>query len=151
MSEFKSSNPDPKLMREVLWEAAQENKDAFEYMGFWIRSAQLIDDLFDEIEYWKSENTYELAQLLLVDMPSNSFFHAHKLTLLPLHVTVLNAWRDSNDWKDSGDAPRKLHALVMCEQISDIMILVAYLIGGYKHMRKVSLKVRELFLKEEIV
>ena len=151
MSGFKSSNPDPKLMQDVLWEAAQKNKDAFEYMGIWIQAARLIDDLFDEIECWKSENTYELAQLLLVDLPSNSFFHMHKLALLPLHVTVLNAWRDSNDWKNSGDAPRKLHALVMCEQISEIMILVAYLIGGHKHMRNVSLKVRELFLKEETI
>tara|TARA_R110002020_G_scaffold465498_1_gene686938 strand:+ start:359 stop:814 length:456 start_codon:yes stop_codon:yes gene_type:complete len=151
MSEFKSSNPDPKLMQQILWETAGENKDAFAYIGYWIKACQLIDDLFDEIEDWKNENTYELAQLLLVDMPSNLFFHTHKLALLPLHVTVLNAWRDSNDWKESGDKPRKLHALVMCEQVSDIIILVAYLSGGYEHMRKVSIKVRELFLKEEIV
>ena len=117
MSDFKSSNPDPKLMQQVLWAAAGENKDAYAYMGFWIKACQLIDDLFDEIEDWKNENTYELAQLLLVDMPGNLFFHTHKLALLPLHI----------------------------------MILVAYLSGGYEHMRKVSIKVRELFLKEEIV
>jgi len=73
MSEFKSSNPDPKLMQQVLWEATQENKDAFAYIGYWIKACQLIDDLFDEIEDWKNENTYELAQLLLVDMPAICF------------------------------------------------------------------------------
>jgi hypothetical protein len=147
---MKSPNPDVKIIEAVLGEVSLGNRDAYDYMWVCIQAARLIDDLFDEIDGWKDENTYELAQRLLFDLPANRFFCANSAALLPHHLTVLNAWRDSNDWKKSGDKSKELHAFVMCEQIADIFILVAYLTGGHKHMRKVSLMVRELFLKEEI-
>jgi len=147
---MKSPNPDAEVLGSVLAEVSRGDKDAYGYMRLWIKATRLIDDLFDETDAWTDENTYELAQMLLVELPANVFFHTNSVVLLPHHLTVLNAWRDSNDWKKSNDKARELHAFVMCEQTADIFILVAYLIGGYKHMRKVSLMVRELFLKEEI-
>tara|TARA_R100000808_G_scaffold6747_1_gene19809 strand:+ start:1762 stop:2211 length:450 start_codon:yes stop_codon:yes gene_type:complete len=147
---MKSPNPDAEVLRSVFADVSLGDKAAYDYMWLWIKATRLIDDLFDEPEDWKERNTYELAQTLLVDLPANAFLHANSAALLPHHLTVLNAWRDSNDWKKSGDKSKELHAFVMCEQTSDIFLLVAYLKGGYEHMRKVSLKVRELFLKEEI-
>tara|TARA_R110002096_G_scaffold413314_1_gene614070 strand:+ start:102 stop:551 length:450 start_codon:yes stop_codon:yes gene_type:complete len=147
---MKSPNPDVKILDAVLQEVSLGNRDAYDYMWVWIQATRLIDDLFDEIDTWKDENTYELAQRLLFELPANSFFCANSSALLPHHLTVLNAWRDSNEWKKSGDKAKELHAFVICEQTADIFILVAYLTGGYNHMRKVSLMVRELFLKEEL-
>ncbi len=139
-----------KKLEECLRLCTNGNGAAYDYLSVIMKSHRLVDDLFDEIESWTGDNTYALAQLLLVDLPANTFFHANSTALLPHHLTVLNAWRDSNDWKKSGDRPKEVHATVISQQTVEIFILVAYLTGGYEHMRKVSLKVRELFLEEDI-
>ena len=92
---MKSPNPDAIVLNAVLEEVCLGNRDAYDYMWVWIQSTRLIDDLFDEIDTWKDENTYELAQRLLFELPANRFFCANSAALLPHHLTVLNAWRDS--------------------------------------------------------
>ena len=146
---LKSPSPSPEVLQQVFGAASLGDNDAYDYMRLWIKATRLIDDLFDEIEDWAEEKPYQLAQTLLVDLPANKFFHAHSSALLPHHLTVLNAWRDSNEWKKSEEKPKQLHAHVICEQTADIFILVRYLTGGYENMRNNSLKIRELFLKEE--
>jgi hypothetical protein len=47
------------------------------------------------------------------------------------------------------DTTRRNYALVIRDQLTELALLVAYLTGGNDHMRNISLKVRELFLKEE--
>ena len=127
---------------------ANGNQDAWNYLSIIARSARLIDDLVDEPKKWVRENSYNLAQLLLVDLPSNAFFHANKSALLPLHLTSLNAWIDSNVWMDR-DKTRKNYALVIRDQLTELGLLVAYITGGNNHLRKISLNVRELLMKEE--
>ena len=83
-----------------------------------------------------------------VDLPNNTFFTRHKASLLPHHVTSLNAWIDSNDWMEK-DKTRKTYALVIRDQLTELGLLVAFLTGGNEHMRSISLQVRDLFLKEE--
>ena len=47
------------------------------------------------------------------------------------------------------DKTRKNYALVIRDQITELVLLVAYITGGSDYLRNISLKVRELFLKEE--
>ncbi len=133
---------------EAIRLSSNGNNDAWNYLSIIARVLRVIDDLVDEPEKVKVGDKYNLALLLMVELPSNSFFHAHKASLLPLHLTSINAWIDSNDWMDK-DRTRKYYALVIRDQITELVMLVAYLTGGNKHMRNVSLKIRELFLKEE--
>jgi hypothetical protein len=133
---------------EAMKLCANGNADAWGYLSIIARSARLIDDLVDEPKKWVRDNSYNLAQLLLVDLPNNAFFDANKSALLPLHVTSLNAWIDSNEWMDK-DKTRKSYALVIRDQLTELALLVAYITGGNNYMRKISLSVRELFLKEE--
>ena len=133
---------------EAMKLCANGNADAWGYLSIIARSARLIDDLVDEPKKWVRDNSYNLAQLLLVDLPNNAFFDANKSALLPLHVTGLNAWIDSNEWMDK-DKTRKSYALVIRDQLTALALLVAYITGGNNYMRKISLSVRELFLKEE--
>jgi len=135
-------------VHEAMRLCANGNEAAWGYLSIIARSARLIDDLVDEPKKWVREKSYRLAQLLLVDLPSNVFFHTHKSALLPLHLTSLNAWIDSNDWMEK-DTTRRNYALVIRDQLTELALLVAYLTGGNDHMRNISLKVRELFLKEE--
>ena len=128
--------------------ASNGNQDAWNYLFIIARALRIIDDLVDEPEKVTVEDKYKLADLLLVALPSNSFFAAHRLSLVPLHLTSVNAWIDSNDWMEK-DKTRKNYALVIRDQITELVLLVAYITGGSDHLRNISLKVRELFLKEE--
>ena len=122
--------------------------EAWSYLSIICRVSRIIDDLVDEPEKVGKEDKYKLAQLLLVDLPNNTFFTRHKASLLPHHVTSLNAWIDSNDWMEK-DKTRKTYALVIRDQLTELGLLVAFLTGGNEHMRSISLQVRDLFLKEE--
>ena len=135
-------------VHEAMRLCANGNAEAWDYLSIIARAARLIDDLVDEPKKWVRDNSYNLAQLLLVDLPSNAFFHTNKSALLPMHVTSLNAWIDSNEWMDK-DKTRKNYALVIRDQLTELGLLVAYITGGNNHMRNISLNVRELFLKEE--
>ena len=140
--------PDDEKVHEAMRLCANGNAEAWDYLSIIARAARLIDDLVDEPKKWVRDNSYNLAQLLLVDLPSNVFFHTNKSALLPMHVTSLNAWIDSNEWMDK-DKTRKNYALVIRDQLTELGLLVAYITGGNNHMRNISLNVRELFLKEE--
>ena len=135
-------------VHEAMRLCANGNVDAWGYLSIIARSARSIDDLVDEPKKWVRKNSYDLAQLLLIDLPNNAFFDANKPALLPLHVTSLNAWIDSNEWMGK-DKTRKNYALVIRDQLTELALLVAYITGGNDHLRNISLKVRELFLKEE--
>ena len=128
--------------------ASNGNHDAWNYLFIIARALRIIDDLVDEPEKVTVEDKYKLANLLLVELPSNSFFVAHRLSLVPFHLTSVNAWIDSNDWMEK-DKTRKNYALVIRDQITELVLLVAYITGGSDYLRNISLKVRELFLKEE--
>jgi len=133
---------------EAIALASNGNQDAWNYLFIIANVSRIVDDLVDEPEKVTVEDKYKLSELLLVALPSNPFFVTYRQTLVPLHLTSINAWIDSNDWMEK-DKTRKNYALVIRDQITELVMLVAYLTGGNEHMRRISLKVRDLFLKEE--
>lgn len=109
-------------------------------------AARLMDDAVDGDR--GPVDHYRLFHVLLVELPANGFFHAHRTTLLPLHSATLNAWQDSDVWlREPG--LRRQHALVFRDYLTELGLTVAYLVGGYDHRRAVSLRVRELLFKPE--
>ena len=131
---FKSPSPSPEVLQQVFGAASLGDNDAYDYMRLWIKATRLIDDLFDEIEDWAEEKTYQLAQTLLVDLPANKFFHAHSSALLPHHLTVLNAWRDSNEWKKSEDGRMQMEEVAGSEfeLPADLVLLAMGFVGPEK-------------------
>ena len=124
------------------------NREAHLYLNIICRSARFIDDLFDDLEKWEERDTYDLAHLLLVELPDNPFFAANRHSLLPLHLVALNAWKDANSWETAGGVKRT-YALVIRDTLTELGLMVAHLVGGRDYLEEVSLKVRELFIKEE--
>ena len=124
------------------------NREAHLYLNVICRSARLIDNLFDDLNEWQESDTYDLAHLLLVELPDNTFFSANRHNLLPLHLVALNAWKDSNSWETAGGVKRT-YALVIRDTLTELGLMVAHLVGGRDYLEEVSLKVRELFIKEE--
>ena len=124
------------------------NREAHLYLNIICRSARLIDNLFDDLNSWQDVDTYDLSHLLLVELPDNPFFMANRHSLLPLHLVSLNAWKDANSW-ETAEGVRRTYALVIRDTITELGLMVAHLVGGRDYLESVSLKVRELFIKEE--
>jgi hypothetical protein len=124
------------------------NREAHLYLNIICRSSRLIDNLFDDLNSWQDEDTYDLSHLLLVELPDNPFFMANRHSLLPLHLVSLNAWKDANSW-ETAEGVRRTYALVIRDTITELGLMVAHLVGGRDYLEEVSLKVRELFIKEE--
>lgn len=125
---------------------AGHNVAARDYLGCICYAARLMDDAVDadhgRVDY------HRLFHVLLVELPANPFFQAHRDALLAMHSATLNAWQDADVWMETKDA-RRQHALVLRDYLTELGLLVAYLVGGYDHRRAVALQVRELLLKPE--
>ena len=127
---------------------AGRNREAHLYLNIICKAARLIDDLLDEKDKWKESDTYDLAHLLLVELPDNPFFAENRTHLLPLHLVSLNAWKDANSWEPSGGTKR-IYSLVIRDTLTEVGLMVAFLVGGREYLENVSLKIREFFMKEE--
>ncbi len=119
---------------------------AREYLQCLCYAARFMDDAVDADH--GPVDFYRLFHVLLVELPANPFFQAHRPALLAMHSATLNAWQDADAWLKHPDL-RRQHALVFRDYLTELGLLVAYLVGGYDHRRTVSLQVRELLLKPE--
>jgi len=133
-------------VRQAVGLLAGPDASAREYLDCIAYAARLMDDAVDAdhgpVDY------HRLFHVLLVELPANRFFLAHREALLALHSATLNAWQDADEWLTRKDI-RRQHALVFRDYLTELGLLVAYLVGGYEHRRQISLQVRELLLKPE--
>ena len=133
---------------EAIALACRGNEDATSYLvelGF---VSRVMDDLIDRDFAVPPENICRAFFWLLAGMWMNPFFRAHEKELVALHMASFNAWMDANKWEGSHDRLRRIYAHVMKDTIDEIIAVVAYLVGGYRHMREVSVAVKETFLEE---
>lgn len=125
---------------------ANGNQAARLYLHLICYSARLMDDAVDGDH--GAVDLHRLFHVLLVELPGCEFFHQHREALLPLHSTVLQAWRDADAWLAEGGDKRQ-HALVFRDYLTELGLFVALLCGGYEHRQSISLRVRELLFKPE--
>ncbi len=125
---------------------AGNHADARSYLECICYAARLMDDAVDADH--GPVNYHQLFHVLLVELPANPFFQAHREALIAMHSATLNAWQDADAWLAHQDI-RRQHALVFRDYLTELGLLVACLVGGYAHRRTISLQVRELLLKPE--
>jgi len=133
-------------VRQACGLIAGQDGAALGYLQSICYAARLMDDTVDAdhgpVDY------HRLFHVLLVELPANPFFQRHREALIALHSASLNAWQDADAWLAHSDL-RRQHALVFRDYLTELGLLVAYLVGGYDHRRAVSLQVRELLFKPE--
>ncbi len=132
---------------EVIMLASDGNRDAEAYMRLVAQCARWMDDIVDG-DVDPKPDVIDLAELLFVHLPANAFFRANASWLIPLHWTAINAWRDSNVW-EKADGAQFIYSRVIRDQINEITQMVALLTGGPVFAKRVSLTIREAFLKDE--
>lgn len=132
------------FLREVLL----GNPEAIEFCEVLFGISQVWDDVVDGDEF-TAENVNEMMWDALVVLPCNTFYQQHFGVLQPLLQAAIVDWLDSNELC-RGDKEEQCAAYVLRDTITTIIIHCARLIGGYEHMRKISLRVRTELYKEPI-
>ena len=128
-------NPDAKK-----WIAAAANGDqaAYDFLWrFWCFS-QCYDDLLDKDNPQPMELCVRELLHFVKMISFNSFYQKHKESLFALMVQGCNRWIDGDAWENSDDPEKRAAAhVVRCGDI-EVCNHVAFLTGGWNHMRSLS-------------
>lgn len=127
---------------------ADGNEDAFDYLMLMSNVFRIWDDLWDQDREVNKFQADEVFRKLTFDLSRNKFFEANRQALEAFVFVAWNAWQDSNEWQGDENKLKGLWAWFGRDYCNEIDVLVAWLVGGVDHARKVSLKTRELYLKQ---
>lgn len=137
------SNNQTELLREVLL----GNTPAIEFCEAIFEVSQVWDDIIDEAPRNPAEINKAFWIALSV-IPRNRFYQQHYGELQPLLEAAMIDWIDSNDLILSDESQHKAAAYVLRDTLTNIVIHCAKVIGGYEHMRHVSMTIREALYDE---
>ena len=122
------------------WMKQIANNDPFAYdflWQFWC-FAHCYDDLLDKEKAVTMEQGVQAFVKFFTMICFNPFFQKHKDSLHPLIIMVCNRWLDGDEWEKSENKIRRIVShVVRCGDI-DLYLHVAYLTGGWDHMRRMK-------------
>jgi hypothetical protein len=130
-----AKNPDAKAWFKA---AANGDKHAYDFLWrFWC-FAHCYDDLLDQGKPVTMEMGVREFMNFFTMISYNPFYQKHKDQLYALITQVCTRWLDGDEWEQSDDKVKRICSkVVRCGDI-DLYMHVAYLSGGWDHMRKLK-------------
>jgi hypothetical protein len=127
-------------------ELCQGNRAAEEFCNLWYAYCHGIDDIIDLKEDGRptmsNEKILEVFATAAL-MYNCKFYTDHRPHLFPIVIAVTNLYADSVLWERSPAAHlRKIADVLRCCG-DEMLLMVAIIIGGWSHMRKMSPRIRE--------
>lgn len=121
-------------------EACLDNIDALAFLLCFLSYAHAVDDLVDE-EFTPEKLMDTLAQG--THMYATPFFLANSARLTGILLTIGNTYSDAVSWEKSGEEWKRNVADVIRLCGNDMVIAVAQIVGGWRHGRNMSERIRE--------
>jgi len=130
-----SKNPEAMLWFERI---ANGDQSALAFLKTMWSVTHMYDDLVDKDGAVTTEQAAgELISLITV-LCYNQFFLANRDSLVPLIISMGNRWVDGDEWATKEDpAERALAPAIRCGDV-DLYLFVAFLTGGWEHMRRIK-------------
>lgn len=121
---------------------ANGNTDAARFLQAFVAHCHVLDDVIDRDVPVDDERLIqsEIAMLLQI---GNPFVQKHVNLLLPLIINAYNAWLDANRMEKSADANVARAADVVKGFYHEVCWQVAFICGGWQHMRAITREMRE--------
>jgi len=123
---------------------------AVDFLAGVFGAVHLWDDLIDGDHERSEEEIHRVFFWLLCEMPRNPFFAAHSVFLTAQMQALVDQWLMANQLERSGDADLQARAYGLRDTSMGLCAQVAYLIGGYEHMRAVSEELIDLACTESL-
>jgi hypothetical protein len=127
----------PLDFQRIFSEVTRGDQSAFEFLAAFLIYCHREDDVIDG-QPWNHDSFLEAGLEWIRVLSFNEFYQKHKATLFPAIVTSLQEYSDSNKWAKSPDFRERATADVLKSSYQSVWILVAYIIGGHAHMRRIS-------------
>ena len=115
---------------------------AIEFCAMFGSITQVWDDLIDRDKSVEDDDIHGTFEMALIHLPANPFYREHFVALHPLIVAAINAWHDSNELPRAPTRSNLARAYTLRDQIDDVVIASARIVGGHKWMREVSMQIR---------
>lgn len=131
----------------TLW--MRGNYEAVAFLLVMFQIAETWDDLIDEDKVPAAKIT-EAFLLALYTLPSNAFWDSNKHKLLPVILTGINAWLDSNELETHTDRHSRVWAYALRDWYMELVAATAECVGGFQLMREISMDARAFFQAETL-
>lgn len=135
---------------ELLGEWLNYNLHARDFLIDIGQIAEVWDDLVDRDKPVDDDTINDLFVRLMFELPTNPFYAANAAYLRPLLMAGVNAWLDSTVLEKEGTPWATTWAYALRDWYMELVPACAFLIGGFEHMRRVSLEARRFFQAETL-
>lgn len=127
-----AENPQAK---ELIARVANGNKDAQSFLWDCWNFFQCIDDMVDRDKPVRQEAAARCLVKFISTITFNPFYINNCVSLHTMVVQAFNRWIDGDEWSASDDPVKAtMGRVVRCGDV-DLVLHVAYLTGGWDHMR----------------
>lgn len=128
-----AKNPRVKRELELI---ANGNDDAFRFMWAMWNWSHVIDDLVDRDKVAGVENAAKYFMVIMQELTFNTFYIQNAGYLFGLTVSMFNRWCDGEEFENSDDRLKQAQShVIKCGDL-DLYLGVAFLIGGWDHIRQ---------------
>lgn len=107
------------------------------------------DDLIDQDRHLAQQEIHDSMFKALVLLPSNPFYAQHLQSLQPVLVNAIANWRAANAFEATGDTRQLQLAFVIRSDYANILIQMAYLVGGHDWVMSVAPSIRDMWTDED--
>jgi hypothetical protein len=116
------------------------HENAALFLVDYVKYCHLLDDIVDQDKPVTDVRLVEESLNVLSHFAGNLWVMQHYPHLHPLVISGFNAWLDANKMASSTDERIRLSSDVVKGIYHEVVYYVAFLCGGFAHMRVVSAK-----------
>jgi hypothetical protein len=124
--------------KEVLACVCAGNKEAFVFCETLVGWLHWIDDMADRDRTWQPSDTVRINLAALATFAANPFFQKHRTALMSLLTQAFCGWLDGEQWAKRANVRERRAADVIKSTYHEVIWHVAYLVGGWNHLRHVT-------------
>ncbi|WP_067586404.1 hypothetical protein [Endozoicomonas ascidiicola] len=124
------------------------DRQAYELAFLIFDISQVWDDLIDGDKEVSTAERERLFRLCMVDLPKNPFYQQNFHSLFPIIEEKIYTWLDCNNIERAGSEAQLKAAYILRSVTTDIVIHMAYLIGGFDWRRVVAYEMRDFIYSD---
>lgn len=124
------------------------NRQAYEFVNAIMEALEFTDDLVDQDVDISNDRIVRNLMSVIITLPNNDFFIMNRAYITPILIMTVSSWLDSEKLKESDDERHKMLAFHLRNLGLELYHATAFLVGGFDHLRKVGVEMREFFALE---
>ena len=123
-------------VEQMLKMVANGNAQAEDFARAWYLFCKMQDHSYDRDHLVTDDEIAKVSVQFMTELCGNEWFMQHRAMLFGLMVMSFNAWVDSN--RKTG-----VERHVLAGMYHEVIYCVAFLTGGWAHLRHVTSEIRE--------